>query len=273
MTERYIPGVPCWADAVYADPEAAVEFYSGLFGWHCEDTMPPDHPGHYYQASLDGGLVAAISSFEGDDVPSAWTSYVWVDDADATTATAAQAGGSVLVEPTDIPGSGRFSLIADPQGAVFGTWQADQHRGATKINEHGSVVFNDLYTPDIAAAETFYGQVFGWKASSVADGSMWTMSAYGDHLETLQPGLRAQMAEMGAPGFENVVASVQEAEGAAHWGISFATDDVEATVERATQLGATIVTEPVRSSWVIEAAIEDPQGARFTAVQYDPQNG
>ena len=35
MPERdgYIPGVPCWVDVSEPDPEAAVDFYGGLFGW------------------------------------------------------------------------------------------------------------------------------------------------------------------------------------------------------------------------------------------------
>ena len=44
MPERdgYIPGVPCWVDTSQPDPEAAVGFYGGLFGWEFEDVMPPD---------------------------------------------------------------------------------------------------------------------------------------------------------------------------------------------------------------------------------------
>jgi len=47
MPERdgYIPGVPCWIDTSQPDPEAAVGFYTDLFGWEFEDVMPPDSPG------------------------------------------------------------------------------------------------------------------------------------------------------------------------------------------------------------------------------------
>ena len=52
MPERdgYIPGVPCWVDTSQPDPEAAVDFYSGLFGWDFEDVMPPGAPGKYFIA-------------------------------------------------------------------------------------------------------------------------------------------------------------------------------------------------------------------------------
>ena len=52
MPERdgYIPGVPCWIDTSQPDPEAAVDFYSGLFGWEFEDVMPPGSEGKYFIA-------------------------------------------------------------------------------------------------------------------------------------------------------------------------------------------------------------------------------
>lgn len=274
MTERYIPGVPCWADATYRDAAAAADFYRGLFGWELEDTMPSDRPGHYFQARLDGGRVAAVGSIVDDVTPTAepaWVSYVWVDDADATTEIARRAGAAVIIEPTDIPGSGRLSLFADPQGAVIGLWQPGDHRGATTINQHGSVVFNDLYTTDLDAAAAFYRDVFGWGIEDTGGITMWTMAAYGDHLETLQPGLRDQMAQMGAPGFENVVASVQTTDGPARWGITFAVDDVETSTARAVELGATLLSGPTQTSWVIEAELRDPQGAPFTLSQFGPE--
>ena len=62
MPERdgYIPGVPCWIDTSQPDPEAAVAFYSGLFGWEFEDVMPPGSEGKYFIARIRGGDVAAV---------------------------------------------------------------------------------------------------------------------------------------------------------------------------------------------------------------------
>jgi len=42
-----------------------------------------------------------------------------VDDCDESAEKAASLGGEVCVPPTDIDGVGRFSVITDPQGAVF----------------------------------------------------------------------------------------------------------------------------------------------------------
>src|SRR5690242_12056476 len=68
MTERdrYIPGVPCWVDTSQPDPEAAVQFYNGLFGWEFEDVMPPGADGSYYIGRIRGGDVAAVGSITND---------------------------------------------------------------------------------------------------------------------------------------------------------------------------------------------------------------
>ena len=56
--DRYIPGVPCWVDTSQPDPEAAVDFYSGLFGWEIDDVMPPGSEAKYFLARPNGGNVA-----------------------------------------------------------------------------------------------------------------------------------------------------------------------------------------------------------------------
>ena len=64
MPERdgYIPGVPCWVDTTQPDPDAAAEFYGGLFGWEFEDVMPAGAPGKYFIGRIRGGDVAAVGS-------------------------------------------------------------------------------------------------------------------------------------------------------------------------------------------------------------------
>jgi len=52
-------------------------------------------------------------------MPSFWLPYFMVTDVDATAASAKSLGGQVHFGPQDIPGTGRFAIIADPQGAAF----------------------------------------------------------------------------------------------------------------------------------------------------------
>lgn len=278
--DRYIPGVPCWVDAVHPGPEAAARFYGGLFGWTCVDSMPEGVAGHYFMASIDGRAAAGLGSVpEGAPPVAVWNTYVWVDSADETVAAARSAGAMIITEPMDVFDAGRMAMFADPDGAPIGVWQPDRHRGALAVNEHGGVNFNDLYTRDLDRARAFYRAVFGWEALEFGPGTtMWAMKEYGDFLEELNPGMRAQMAQMGAPaGFEDVVASISPIDPGdtvtpAHWGITFAVDDVEATAARATELGGTVIREPADVWWSRAATIEDPQGARFVASQFVPEN-
>src|SRR3979490_2831374 len=100
--DGYIAGVPCWVDTSQPDPDAAVAFYSGLFGWDFEDVMPPGSPGKYFIARLRGGAGAAGGSQPADGPPiAAWNTYVWVESADDAAAKVLDSGGAVLMEPFD----------------------------------------------------------------------------------------------------------------------------------------------------------------------------
>jgi predicted enzyme related to lactoylglutathione lyase len=282
MPERdgYIPGVPCWVDTSQPDPEAAVAFYSELFGWEFENVMPEGSPGKYFVARIRGGDVAAVGSIPEAAPPAAtWNTYVWVDSADETAANARDAGGNVVIEPFDIMDSGRMALLTDPEGAAFCVWQAKEHRGARIVNEHGSLNFNALNTRDPEGAKSFYGSVFGWRTLELEGGfEMWTLSGYGDHLESIHPDIRKQVEEAGGPkGFEDVVASLvsvgdDQPDTPAHWGVTFAVDDADAIAEKATALGGKIVVPPMDAPWVRMAVIADPQGATLTASKYVPEN-
>jgi len=206
--DRYIPGVPCWIDTSQPDPEAAVAFYSGLFGWEFEDVMPAGSEARYFIARLRGDDVAAVGSIpEGAPQMAAWNTYIWVESADATAAKVLEAGGRTLMEPFDVMDAGRMAVCADPEGAVFCVWEARQHRGARIVNEAGSLNFNGLNTRDAAGARAFYGSVFGWQTLGLEGGfEMWTLPGYGDHLEEGDPEMRKRMADVGAPtGFEDEI--------------------------------------------------------------------
>ena len=277
MPDRYIPGVPCWIDLRQPDPDAAAEFYGGLFGWELEDTMPAGSPGKYFMARLGGGDVAAIGS-QRDGVPptSAWNTYVRVASADDTAAKVRDAGGTVLTEPFDIFDAGRMAVFADPEGAGFSVWQANRHPGAAVVNEPGSLNFNNLNVRDPEGVNAFYGAVFGWETIEMGGGfAMWVLAGYGDHLETLDPGIRERMAEMGAPErFEDVVASLNPIsdDTPPSWGLTFAVDDADATATRAEALGGRVVVPPLDAPWVRMTVITDPQGATFSASKFVPEN-
>jgi uncharacterized protein len=274
--DRYIPGVPCWIDTTQPDPGAAVAFYADLFGWDFEDVMPPGSPGEYHVARIGGGDVAAVGSqMEGAPPTAVWNTYFWVGSADETAAKVRAAGGRLLIEPFDVGDAGRMAVCADPSGAAFCAWEAKAHRGATVVNEHASLNFNDLRTRDVEGARSFYGAVFGWE---IIHGGMWALPGYGDFLEQRRPGMREGMKSMGAPErFEDVVASIgpipdDQPDVPPHWGVTFAVDDADEIAARAAELGATVVVPPMDAPWTRLTVITDPQGATFTASKFVPEN-
>lgn len=275
--DRYIPGVPCWVDTAQPDPQAAAAFYGELLGWTFEDRTPPGAPTSYAIARRPGGDVAGIAS-AGAGARATWSTYVWVEDADAAAARVRAAGGTVLMGPDAAGEAGRMAVCADPEGAAFCLWEPARHRGADVVNEHGSLNFNTLATRDPRAAEAFYGAVFGWELLPVGDGLMWALPGYGDFLEARTPGMRENMAAMGAPErFEDVVAAVApitagEDDVAPHWDVTFGVDDADAIAARVPELGGTVLLPPTDLPWVRMTVVRDPQGATFTASQFVPAN-
>jgi uncharacterized protein len=283
MSERreYPAGVPCWVDTDRPDPEAALGFYEGLFGWEFEDRMPADAPGRYFIAELGGRAVAAVGSRPGGapETPPAWNTYIAVDSADDAAAKVDGAGGSVVMAPFDVLDAGRMAVCADPSGAGFCVWQANETRGAEVVNEPGAWVFSELNTRDPERARDFYRTVFGWeaKAIEVGDGgafTLWVLSGYGDFLERGDPDLRRrQAADRAPPGFEDAVATLGALtdNGPSHWGITFGIDDADAAAERAVELGGAVEVAPFDAGPTRTAVLSDPQGARFAVSKYDPR--
>ena len=121
--------------------------------------------------------------------------------------------------------------------------------------------------------------MFGWQTLALDGGTeMWTLPGYGDHLEQDNPDLRKQMAEAGAPaGFEDVVASISpipddQPDVPAHWNVTFAVDDADATAAKATELGGKVIVPPFDAPWVRMTVLADPQGATLIASKFVPEN-
>lgn len=277
------PGVPCWIDLMQPDPDATMAFYRGLFGWTYEVRTPPEAPSQYAYALLDGGTVGAVGGPPGPDDPSGWTSYIRVDSVDETVAAVEANGGKVLSPPMDIPRAGRVAQCADPEGALFGLWQPAELPGVQQVNIAGSWNFSELHTTSFAAAEAFYGAVFGWTSTAFFDGDpdsdrYWRQAGYGDFLAAQDPEVRAwQEASAGSTpeGFADAVAIVQSlaregADASPRWTITFGVADADASYQKAIELGAETVTPLTDAPYTRQSTVRDPQGAVFTLSEYRP---
>jgi predicted enzyme related to lactoylglutathione lyase len=114
------PGTVCWTELATRDTRAAAKFYSQLFDW--KGTEQPAGPNATYTMWMNGEAPTA-GMYEMDakmaGAPARWMPYFRVEDCDAAAAEAKKLGGTVCVEPSDIPNIGRFSVLQDPTGAAF----------------------------------------------------------------------------------------------------------------------------------------------------------
>ncbi len=255
MSERtsYAPGTPSWADLGSPDLDAAVDFYSGLFGWEVPPSENVEQTGGYRRATKGGADVAGMMPLMQEGQPPAWTSYVSVADAAATAAAVKEAGGSVIAEPMDVLGLGTMAIFADPTGAVFGIWQPGTFPGAGIVNEPGALSWNELNTRDLESAKAFYGAVFSWTFENVefeGAGGYTTINLGGDPVGGI-----LNMTERGVP--EQVPA---------HWQVYFAVEDTDTAIDQAKQAGGSVMVEPIDIPAGRFSILIDPHGASFAVI-------
>jgi predicted enzyme related to lactoylglutathione lyase len=250
MPERtqHAPGTPSWVDLQTSDEAGAKAFYTALFGWDYDDQPVPDN-GVYSMAQKNGKDVAAIAGIPMPGVPPHWNTYVTVADVDATAAQVSGAGGTVTAGPFDVMDAGRMAVASDPTGAMFCIWQPKNSIGASLVNEHGTLCWNELLTPDVDAALPFYEKLFGWKRNRLP---MDTMEY--NELQLDGRGIGGAMKPP-MPGMPAV------------WGVYFAVDDCDKAAEIAAAKGGTVVQPPMDIPPGRMAVIADPAGAVFNVLQ------
>ena len=250
----YLQGTPNWVDLQTTDQDAAKAFYGGLFGWTYDDQ--PMAPGAVYSmAKLGDEAVAAIAPQSPEQAaagaPPMWNTYLAVDSVDGVAAKVEAAGGQLAMAPFDVMDAGRMAFVIDPSGAAVALWQANNHIGATLVNEPGTVTWNELVTTDPSAA-VFYEQVLGLTTSKM---------------------------DMGAGEYTLFEAGGQQVGGAApsqmpdvpnHWHLYFAVGDADATAAKVTELGGSVLAEPFDTPVGRIALVRDPQGAVFSIIKPTP---
>jgi predicted enzyme related to lactoylglutathione lyase len=119
------PGAFCWADLNTPDRERAKQFYEQLFGWHVEAGQKD--PSGYLHIKNGEKFIGGIPPAQHRDpnIPPHWLLYFAVSDVDAASVRAAEMGARAFLPPTSMQGVGRFSVLADPQGAVFALFKPE----------------------------------------------------------------------------------------------------------------------------------------------------
>ena len=256
MTTRTSPwpaGVPCWTDLMTPDVGDARMFYEAVLGWAFADTG--DEYGGYVIAQARGAAAAGIGPMQ-EGTRTAWTLYFATDGVDASVVRAEELGGTTIVPPGDVGPLGRMAVVADPTGAPFGLWQAGGHIGAGIANEPGALTWDDLRTTDPDAARAFYEALFGFRYEGISDEA-------GDYRIMFRPGEQAPLGGIGG---------MMGEEGSPHWLVYFGVADTAATAAAAERAGGSVLVPAFETPYGHLAALADPGGATFWAIQTDGSN-
>jgi len=248
-------GIPSWIELMTSDENAAVRFYCDLFGWADNpQEVPGENGGTYHLTTLGSDNIAGIGTERQPGVPPHWSVYFAVDNVETVAGKVPGAGGQVIVPPMDVMDLGRMAIVTDPMGAPIGLWEGKLHKGFGRRDEPGSVSWCELLTDDAARATAFFTTILDVPAEEMPmQGYSYTLLGPEDGRGA---GIMAKTPEMGP------VPTM--------WSVYFKVADTDATVAKARDLGATVMTEPVDIMPDRWAMIADPQGAVFGIIKSNP---
>jgi len=242
-----------WYELLTTDTSAAADFYAKVIGWKPVSQASADDSMHYTVFNTAEGGVAGLMTIPPDaaGMPPTWAGYVSVDDVDAYAKKFEAAGGAIRRPPDDIPGVGRFAVVADPQGAGLCLFKpASGYQSAPPdLDGPGYPSWRELMTNDGPTAVYFYMGMFGWEKSTGHD--MGPMGVY----QLLAYDGEDRMGIMTKPAELPV----------SMWSFVFRVDGIGAAGERVKAAGGTVLRGPMQvpgGSWVLQ--VQDPQGAFFS---------
>lgn len=107
-----------WHELAAGDLDAAFAFYADLFDWKKLEAMDMGEAGIYQLYGRGGPAVGGMYA-KPDEMPVAsWCHYVRVEDIEARVEAIRRLGGTMMVEPMEVPGGDYVAVFKDPQGAV-----------------------------------------------------------------------------------------------------------------------------------------------------------
>ncbi|WP_285245581.1 VOC family protein [Pseudarthrobacter sp. fls2-241-R2A-127] len=249
----FAPGDPCWADLMTSDPERSREFYTRLFGWMYEEGDQEKYGG-YITALANGLPVAGMMKNDGESgYPDVWTTYLRVEDINATAEAAVAAGGQVFMPPMEVPEQGHMAMFGDTGGAAIGAWQFGGHTGFQAAGEPGTPYWHELHTRNYAPSVKFYQDVFGWETDVMSDTEEFRYTTLGSG-DSSRAGIMDASSYLpdGAP---------------SNWQVYFAIENTDAGVDIATSLGGQVIYPAEDTPFGRIAALTDPTGALFRIAQ------
>lgn len=243
-----------WYELMTSDLDAAEKFYGDVVGWSMKDAGMPGM--RYTLAQVGESSVAGLMKIPQDASDAGarpgWIGYVGVDDVDAYAARVKAKGGQIHREPADIPGVGRFAIVADPQGVMFALFKgAGTPPPPAAPGTPGHAGWHELHALDGAKAFDFYSGLFGWTKDQTMD--MGPMGVY-------------QLFAMGGPAAGGMMTKMPQSP-APFWIYYFNVPEIRAAEARVKSGGGQVINGPMEvpgGSWIVQCI--DPQGAMFALV-------
>lgn len=117
-------GTFVWDELMTSRVEDAERFYAELFGWESVEAHVGPSGTYWFFTDRGDDIAGLMEKLDYLAVP-IWVPYFGVEDVDAVAHEARALAGTIAFEPTQVVGVGRFAIVADPTGAVFGLYRAD----------------------------------------------------------------------------------------------------------------------------------------------------
>jgi hypothetical protein len=256
MADHY--GKFVWYELQTPDPAASEAFYRAVVGWDVDRMGPDEAPYRILKAGEVGVGGISPNPSAGGGV---WLGYVASDDVDRDTERAKALGATLRYGPDDIPGVGRFSVIADPQGAVVYLFKPIPPEGYTDPpapppGAPGHFGWRELISTDGPASYDFFSGLMGWQKGEAL--SMGEMGVY--QMYATRDGETLGAIMTGPPGSP-----------APFWNYYIQVDSIDAAIKRLTPLGGTVTMGPHQvptAQWIVQAI--DPQGITFALLSNNP---
>src|SRR5262249_20852959 len=245
MLKTRAKGAFIWYELSTTDGQAAEKFYGNVLGSKFKDASgPTGTPTIVSDGTVDvGGIWTMAKDMAKAGAPSAWCPYIGVDDVDGFTTRVRAAGGRIQREPEDIPGYGRFSMVADPQGAYFMlmTPSTTEARPTVPPETPGHVGWRELHAGDGVAAFRFYAGFFGWTKGDAMD--MGPQGVYQTFFTDDAPtgGVMTKMPQSPAP----------------FWLFYFNVPALDAAIARVKAGGGKLINDPMQvpmGRWIVQCA-------------------
>jgi uncharacterized protein len=165
MSSSGVLGQFLWHELVTTDPEAGAGFYSKVFGWNAQPfSADPNYTMLTKGQSPVGGARVVDKDPLAAKVGANWLTYVGVPDITAALAAVEAHGGRIIEPVTALPSdSGRYAVIADPEGSTVGVFEPGAGMAGGANPSAGTVAWHELRADDVVAALQFYQTIFGWE--------------------------------------------------------------------------------------------------------------